>query len=187
MTMFDRSQAASATGRIKELDTPQARRLSGFSKEPNRMISILVLNGPNLNLLGTRQPEVYGRVTLGDIEAMCRAHAAAHDTSLGFAQSNHEGVLIDEIHAARGLHDGIILNAGAFTHTSLALMDALCAVEIPAIELHLSNVHAREDFRHVSYVARVAVGVICGFGAQGYILALDAMRAHLAQLQEPRG
>lgn len=143
------------------------------------MPSILVLNGPNLNLLGTRQPDVYGRTTLADIEAMCRAHANTHDVRVAFHQSNHEGALIDAIHAARGRHDGIILNAGAYTHTSLALMDALSAVEIPTIELHLSNIHAREDVRHVSHIARVAVGVICGFGAHGYILALDAMRAHL--------
>lgn len=151
------------------------------------MTSILVLNGPNLNLLGVRQPEVYGRTTLGDIEAMCRAHAAAHDVALDFAQSNHEGVLIDAIHDARGRHDGIILNAGAYTHSSIALMDALASVEIPAIELHLSNVHAREEIRHVSHIAKVAVGVICGFGAQGYILALDAMRAHLARGRGPGG
>lgn len=151
------------------------------------MTSILVLNGPNLNLLGVRQPEVYGRTTLGDIEAMCRAHAAAHDVALEFVQSNHEGVLIDAIHGARATHDGIILNAGAYTHTSLALMDALSSVGIPAIELHLSNVHAREEIRHVSHVAKVAVGVICGFGAQGYILALDAMRGHLERDRGPGG
>ena len=143
------------------------------------MTSILVLNGPNLNLLGTRQPEIYGHTTLADIEAMCLAHAETHGLALAFEQSNHEGALIDAIHAARGTHDGIILNAGAYTHSSIALMDALASVQIPAIELHLSNVHAREDYRHVSYIARVAVGVICGFGAPGYILALDAMRRHL--------
>lgn len=143
------------------------------------MASILILNGPNLNLLGTRQPEVYGRTTLADIEAMCRAHVAAHGIGLEFRQSNHEGVLIDAIHAARGTQDGIILNAGAYTHSSIALMDALSSAELPAIELHLSNVHARESFRHRSYIARVALGVICGFGAHGYILALEAMRAHL--------
>ena len=147
------------------------------------MVSILVLNGPNLNLLGVRQPEVYGRSTLADIETMCRAHAAAHGVAVAFAQSNHEGALIDAIHAARGTHDGIILNAGAYTHTSLALRDAISSVGIPTIELHLSNVHAREAIRHVSHIAPVAVGVICGFGAQGYILGLDAMRAHL----EPDG
>lgn len=143
------------------------------------MMSILVLNGPNLNLLGTRQPAVYGYTTLADIESMCRDHAAEHGFGLGFSQSNHEGVLIDAIHAARGCHDGIILNAGAYTHTSVALMDALSSAQVPAIELHLSNVHAREAFRHGSYIARVAVGVICGFGARGYIIALDAMRGHL--------
>jgi 3-dehydroquinate dehydratase-2 len=143
------------------------------------MASILILNGPNLNLLGTRQPEIYGRTTLADIEAMCRAHAEAHGIGLEFRQSNHEGVLIDAIHAAGGTQDGIILNAGAYTHSSIALMDALSSAELPAIELHLSNIHARESFRHRSYIARVALGVICGFGAHGYILALEAMRAHL--------
>lgn len=143
------------------------------------MASILILNGPNLNLLGTRQPEVYGHETLGDIEAMCRAHAEALGLALDFAQRNHEGALIDAIHAARGQHDGIILNAGAYTHTSIALMDAISSAEVPTIELHLSNVHARESFRHRSYIARVALGVICGFGAQGYVLAIDALRGHL--------
>lgn len=143
------------------------------------MTSILILNGPNLNLLGTRQPEVYGSTTLADIEAMCRAHAESHGLRIDFAQSNHEGALVDAIHDARGRHDGIILNAGAYTHTSVALMDAISAAEVPAIELHLSNVHARESFRHISYIARVALGVISGFGAQGYLLAIDAMRGHL--------
>lgn len=143
------------------------------------MASILVLNGPNLNLLGQRQPEVYGATTLADIESMCRARAKRLSLGLGFAQSNCEGVLVDHIHAARGTHDGIILNAGAYTHTSIALMDALSSVDLPAIELHLSNVHAREEFRHVSYIARVAIGVICGFGAMGYELAIEAMARHL--------
>lgn len=141
--------------------------------------SILILNGPNLNLLGTRQPEVYGRTTLSDIETMCRAHAENLGITLAFEQSNHEGVMVDTIHAARGVHGGIILNAGAYTHTSIALMDALASVELPAIELHLSNVHAREDFRHQSYIAKIAVGIICGFGARGYTLAMDAMLSHL--------
>jgi len=143
------------------------------------MASILILNGPNLNLLGTRQPEVYGHETLADIEAMCRAHAKALGLALGFEQSNHEGALVDAIHAARGHHDGIILNAGAYTHTSIALMDAIGSVDLPVIELHLSNIHAREAFRHRSYIARVALGVICGFGARGYVLAIDALRGHL--------
>lgn len=143
------------------------------------MTSILILNGPNLNLLGTRQPEVYGRTTLADIEAACRAHAETRGIALDFVQENSEGAMIDHIHAARGRHDGIILNAGAYTHTSVALMDAISSVALPVIELHLSNVHAREDFRHRSYIARVALGVICGFGAAGYPLAIDALRTHL--------
>jgi 3-dehydroquinate dehydratase-2 len=143
------------------------------------MTSLMILNGPNLNLLGTRQPEIYGATTLADIEAACMAHADARGTALVFHQSNHEGVLIDHIHAARGIHHGIILNAGAYTHTSVALMDAIASVEIPTIELHLSNVHAREAFRHQSYIAKVALGLICGFGAAGYTLAMDALIAHL--------
>ncbi|WP_095589674.1 type II 3-dehydroquinate dehydratase [Actibacterium ureilyticum] len=143
------------------------------------MTSILILNGPNLNLLGTRQPEVYGHTTLADIEAACHAHAKGAGITVSCAQSNHEGVLVDEIHAAKGCHDGIILNAGAYTHTSVALRDAIASVEVPTIELHLSNIHAREAFRHVSHIAPVAIGQICGFGAQGYLLALDAMVAHL--------
>ncbi|MEM9585527.1 MAG: type II 3-dehydroquinate dehydratase [Pseudomonadota bacterium] len=143
------------------------------------MPSLLVLNGPNLNLLGTRQPDVYGRVTLQDIETMCVAHADAMKIGLAFEQSNHEGVLIDSIHAAKGAHDAIILNAGAYTHSSIALMDALISVELPAIELHLSNVHARESFRHTSYISKAVTGIICGFGARGYTLAMDAAAAHI--------
>lgn len=146
------------------------------------MTSILILNGPNLNLLGQRQPEVYGRATLADIETMCRVHAEARGVTIDFAQHNSEGALIDRIHAARGQHDGIILNAGAYTHTSIALMDAISSVALPVIELHLSNIHAREEFRHRSYIAPVALGVICGFGAAGYTLAMDALAGHLATL-----
>ena len=145
------------------------------------MTSLLILNGPNLNLLGTRQPEVYGRVTLSDIEAACRAKAADLGIGLDFAQSNHEGALIDAIHAARGVHDGIILNAGAYTHTSVALMDAIASVELPVVELHLSNIHAREAFRHKSFIAPVALGQICGFGAAGYGLAIDALLGYLRE------
>ena len=142
---------------------------------------ILILNGPNLNMLGTRQPEIYGTTTLADIEADCRAHADRSGIALSFDQSNHEGALVDSIQAARGTQDGIVLNAGAYTHTSIAIHDALNAAELPVIELHLSNVHAREPFRHASFIAPVALGLICGFGAQGYILALDAMAHHLRQ------
>ena len=139
---------------------------------------VLILNGPNLNLLGTRQPEIYGTTTLQDVEDMCRAHAP--DDTLSFVQSNHEGAMIDAIHAAKVSQDGIVLNAGAYTHTSIALHDALASVEVPCVEVHLSNIHARETFRHHSYIAPVALGQIAGFGAQGYLFALDALRAHLA-------
>ena len=143
------------------------------------MPSVLILNGPNLNLIGTRQPEVYGSTTLADIEKLCAAEAARLELEIGFEQSNHEGALIDLIHAARGTHAGIILNAGAYTHTSIALMDAIASVELPLVEVHLSNIHARESFRHTSYIAPVALGQICGFGAQGYVLALQALKGHL--------
>ncbi len=140
---------------------------------------ILIMNGPNLNLLGTRQPEVYGATTLADIEALCAAKAETIDVSLTFMQSNHEGELIDAIHAASGTQDGIILNAGAYTHTSVALMDAIGSVTVPVLELHLSNIHQREVFRHHSYISKVAIGMICGFGAAGYPLAMDAMTSYL--------
>jgi 3-dehydroquinate dehydratase-2 len=144
--------------------------------------TILVLNGPNLNLLGTRQPEIYGRETLADIEAACRAKGQALGLGVRFLQDNSEGQLVSWIQEARGRDDGIILNAGAYTHTSIAVHDALQAVALPVIEVHLSNIFRREAFRHHSYVSGAAQGVICGFGGQGYVLALDAM----ARLVEPR-
>ncbi|UWQ81044.1 type II 3-dehydroquinate dehydratase [Leisingera sp. S132] len=143
------------------------------------MASILVLNGPNLNLLGTRQPEIYGSVTLAMVEAACTDHAAKLGLEVACLQSNHEGALIDAVHDAKSRHQGIILNAGAYTHTSIALMDALISVEIPAVEVHLSNIYAREEFRHASYISKAVLGQVCGFGAQGYLLALDALAAHL--------
>jgi len=145
------------------------------------MTSVLVLNGPNLNLLGTRQPEIYGKTTLADVETMCADYAAANGFAVACAQSNHEGGLVDAIHAAKGVHDGVVLNAGAYTHTSIALHDAIVGVELPVVELHLSNIHARESFRHTSFIAPVAVGMICGFGARGYVLALDALLGHLGR------
>lgn len=143
------------------------------------MPSVLVLNGPNLNLLGQRQPEVYGRTTLADIVASCGAHGARLGLDVECMQSNHEGALIDAVHAAKGTHGGLIINAGAYTHTSIALMDAVASVELPMVEVHLSNIHARESFRHVSYLSKVALGQICGFGPQGYLMALDALAARL--------
>jgi len=141
--------------------------------------SILVMNGPNLNLLGTRQPEIYGATTLQDIEQMCADTAARLGVEVTCLQSNHEGVLIDAIHAARGVHDGIVLNAGAYTHTSVAIMDAIKSVALPVVELHLSNIHQREEFRHQSYISKAAVGQICGFGAAGYPLAIEALTTFL--------
>lgn len=136
---------------------------------------VLVLNGPNLNMLGLRQPEIYGSATLADIEAACVAHGEAIGLAVTCRQSNHEGELVTWIQEARGTQGGIILNAGAYTHTSVAIRDALAAAEVPFIELHLSNVFAREDFRRHSWLSQLAKGVICGFGAKGYSLALDAM------------
>lgn len=140
---------------------------------------LLILNGPNLNLLGTRQPEVYGRETLGDIEGACRQIAQGFGVDVDFRQSNHEGELVDWIQKARGEFDGIIINPAAYSHTSVAILDALLAVEIPTVEVHLSNIHQREEFRHHSWVSKAAKGVICGFGSLGYILAIQALTAEL--------
>lgn len=135
---------------------------------------ILVLNGPNLNLLGTREPTIYGARTLNEIEQELAAIAAGRNAKIAFFQSNHEGALVDRIHAARAeAIDFIVINAGALTHTSIAVRDALAAVQIPFIEVHLSNVHRREDFRHRSYLADIAVGSIVGLGPAGYRYALE--------------
>lgn len=138
-------------------------------------LSILILNGPNLNLLGTREPEIYGSLTLDDIEDMCRERAERLGVTIDFRQTNSEGELVTWIQRAKGENDGIILNAAAYSHTSIAIHDALAAVELPTIEVHLSNIFKREAFRHHSHVSAVARGVICGFGARGYVLALDAL------------
>ncbi len=141
--------------------------------------SILIINGPNLNMLGTRQPEVYGSDTLADIEAACVARGKALDLTIDFRQTNDEGEMVDWIQAARTDHDGIVINAAAYTHTSVAVLDALLAVEMPVIEVHLSNIHQRDEFRQHSYVAKAATGMICGLGAQGYSLALEALASRL--------
>ena len=141
--------------------------------------TIWVLNGPNLNLLGTREPSVYGASTLADVEEACRSAAQAHGLEVDFRQSNHEGELIDWLHAAgaapAGSIVGIVLNAGAYTHTSVALHDALKAIFPPVIEVHLSNVHAREPFRHHSYLSPACAGIVVGFGVAGYGLAIDGL------------
>jgi 3-dehydroquinate dehydratase-2 len=143
------------------------------------VLRVLLVNGPNLNMLGLREPGLYGSATLEGIEAELRHQAEGLGVALDCFQSNHEGALVDRIQAARGLADGILINAGAFTHTSIALRDALLAVAIPFVELHLSNIHGREAFRHHSFLADKALGVICGFGATSYSLALQGLVAHL--------
>ena len=140
---------------------------------------IQIINGPNLNLLGLREPDIYGRETLADIEKNCARLARELGLECGFFQSNHEGRIIDRIQQARETADGIIINPGAFTHTSIAILDALNAFEGPVIEVHLSNIHRREAFRHKSFVSLRADGVLAGFGAQGYLLALRRMAAVL--------
>lgn len=138
-------------------------------------LPIYVLNGPTLNLLGTREPEIYGRTSLADIERQVTARAKDHGLDVVFRQSNHEGVLVDWVHEARDKASGLILNAAAYTHTSIALLDALRALAIPAIEVHLSNPYRRERYRRHSYISEGASGVICGFKETGYLLAVDAL------------
>jgi 3-dehydroquinate dehydratase-2 len=151
------------------------------ARRPSALKPVLVLNGPNLNMLGKRQPEIYGRETLADVEKACRIEAARLGLSVECAQSNHEGALVDLIQAARENNSAIVLNAGAYTHTSVALLDALNAAELPTVEVHISNIYKRESFRHRSYISPAAVGVIAGLGIQGYLLALQALATRLIQ------
>lgn len=141
--------------------------------------TILILNGPNLNLLGSREPEIYGHRTLDDIAALCAAHGGELGFEIDFRQSNDEGELVGWVQEARGRCAGLIVNAGAYSHTSIALLDALLACEVPTIEVHLSNLFKREPYRHHSYVSKAARGLICGLGADGYLLALDGHRRAL--------
>lgn len=147
------------------------------------MLSVLVLHGPNLNLLGQREPGIYGSVTLDQINCMLEAEGKNLDAKVSAVQSNHEGVLVDAIHAARGEYQGILINAGAYTHTSVAVRDAIAAVKIPTVEVHLSNIYQREAFRHHSYIAAVAIGQISGFGAESYRLGLQALVHYLRNLK----
>ncbi|TAE61020.1 MAG: type II 3-dehydroquinate dehydratase [Nostocales cyanobacterium] len=142
-------------------------------------LSVLVLHGPNLNLLGQREPGIYGSLTLEDINRRLTTEALRLEVKVAALQSNHEGVLLDAIHGSLGQHQGIVINAGAYTHTSVALRDAITAVNLPTVEVHLSNIYRREDFRHHSYIAPVVVGQISGFGVQSYLLGLQALVHHL--------
>lgn len=144
-------------------------------------LSILVLHGPNLNLLGQREPGIYGSLTLADINRLLEAEGQKLQAKVTVLQSNHEGVLLDAIHGSLGQHQGIVINAGAYTHTSVALRDAIAAVNLPTVEVHLSNIYRREDFRHHSYIAPVVIGQISGFGVQSYLLGLQALIHHLSK------
>lgn len=186
------SEPGGSIGRHPAVALTRARSYKGLKSYPNapksaalttrgnppilaKAKSILVLNGPNLNMLGVRQPEVYGRDTLADIGKACASKGKALGLAIDFRQSNIEGELVAWIQQARGKQDGIIINPAAYGHTSIALLDALTLAELPVIEVHLSNIHRREPFRHQTYVSQIATGVICGLGAQGYLLALEAM------------
>ncbi|MEH2107870.1 type II 3-dehydroquinate dehydratase [Nostoc sp.] len=145
-------------------------------------LSILALHGPNLNLLGQREPGIYGSLTLAEINRLLEEEAFKLQAKVFPLQSNHEGILVDTIHSALGQHQGILINAGAYTHTSVALRDAIAAVNLPTVEVHLSNIYRREDFRHHSYIAPVAIGQISGFGGQSYLLGLQALVNHLRSI-----
>jgi 3-dehydroquinate dehydratase-2 len=153
-------------------------------QSPISIFKLLVLHGPNLNLLGQREPEVYGRVTLEEIDAALQEAAAARGAEVRIVQSNHEGVLVDAIQQALDWADGVLINPAAYTHTSVAIRDAIAATGLPAVEVHLSNIHAREEFRHKSFIAPVCVGQISGFGWRSYVLGLEALLDYLESASE---
>lgn len=150
------------------------------------MISILVLHGPNLNLLGSREPSIYGAVTLAEIDARLAGLGEKQGVQVDSMQSNHEGALVDAIQSAVERHHGILINAAAYTHTSVAIRDAIAATKLPAVEVHLSNIHRREEFRHHSYLAPIVIGQICGFGANSYYLGFHALVTYLKEKQAER-
>jgi 3-dehydroquinate dehydratase-2 len=159
--------------------------LPGHGAGPSMAKTVYVLNGPNLNLLGTREPNTYGRATLGDVERLCREAAGRRQLAIEFRQSNHEGEIVDSIHeAAAKQAAGIVINAGAYTHTSVAIRDAIAAIAVPVIEVHISNVFARESFRHHSHIAPVAKASLCGFGIEGYALAIEGLAAMIDARQK---
>lgn len=151
---------------------------------PSGPVQALVLHGPNINLLGMREPDVYGAVTFAELNRRITDAAKVRGMDVRIEQSNHEGVLIDLIQEAAGWADGIVINAGGYTHTSVAIADALRAVKLPVVEVHLSNIHARESFRHHSYIAPIALGQICGFGTMSYLLALDALKSAVDEARQ---
>lgn len=153
-------------------------------QEVSKLPSLLVLHGPNLNLLGQREPGIYGTTTLAEINQRLQQEAQLHEFAVSFLQSNHEGVLVDAIQSAPDQHQGLIINAAAYTHTSVAIRDAIAAVGIPTVEVHLSNIYRREPFRHHSYIAPVVLGQISGFGVDSYILGLQALVRYLGQTQK---
>ncbi len=157
--------------------------VSAATLTESRSLSVLVLHGPNLNLLGLREPGIYGATTLAQIDTRLIELGVSLDTTVQSFQSNHEGVLVDAIHAALDRNQGILINAGAYTHTSIAIRDAIAAVQLPTVEVHLSNIYKREEFRHHSYLASIAVGQISGFGANSYYLGLQALVAYLEGLR----